>query len=42
MAMLSASVPPEVKINSDGWQFNHLAILRRDVSIKAFASLPNE
>ena len=39
-AKLSASVPPEVKNNSEGWQFRCFAIDRREVSIRAFEARP--
>ena len=39
-AMLSASVPPEVKISSEEWQFNQAAMERREVSNKALEFRP--
>ena len=38
--MLSASVPPDVKMISEGEQFNFDAIVLLDVSIIAFTCLP--
>jgi hypothetical protein len=40
MAKLSASVPPLVKIISDGEQFKSLAMVRRDCSNADFVFLP--
>ena len=40
IAILSASVPPEVNIISEERQFICFAIERLDVSTKAFAFLP--